>query len=56
MFGKVKRYKKVTNSNLYAVVSVRHKFAKRESISINELKDEKIVIFERKQAPELFDT
>ena len=49
-------YKKVTNSNLYAVVSVRHKFAKRESISINELKDEKIVIFERKQAPELFDS
>lgn len=49
-------YEKITNSNLYAVVSGRHKFAKRESISLSELKEEKIVIYERKQAPELFDS
>ncbi len=49
-------YKKITDSKLYAVVSRRHKLAKRESISLSELEKEKIVIFERKQAPNLFDS
>lgn len=49
-------YKKITNSILYAVVSRRHKFAKRDSISLAELKGEDIVIYERRQAPELFDS
>lgn len=49
-------YKKITDSKLYAVVSGRHKFSKRESISLSELDREKLVIFERKQAPNLFDS
>lgn len=53
--GESTNYKKITDSILYAVVSRRHKFAKRDSISLAELKGDNFVIFERKQAPELFD-
>ncbi|NLJ58623.1 MAG: LysR family transcriptional regulator [Tissierellia bacterium] len=49
-------YKKISDSRLYAVVPGKHKFANRESISFKELKDEKLVLYERKQAPELFDS
>lgn len=49
-------YKNITDSKLYVVVSNRHPYASRESIQLNELEDEEMVIFERKQAPELFDS
>ena len=49
-------YEKITDGQFYAVVPGSHHLKDRKAIELKELKDEDLVIFERKEAPELFDS